>query len=461
MKRIDIRIYSLMLVILLMAPLSASERMVGILGTGYVGLTLGACLADFGNKVICADIDKEKIKMLNNGKIPIYEPGLEEMVTNLKDKGLLTFSDNPEEVIRNSEVIFIAVGTPMNEEGKADLSAVRTTAKGIGENLNGYKVICIKSTVPIGTGLEVKNIIKKYAQSEQFDVVSNPEFLKEGTAIHDFLFPDRVVIGSESEKALAIMREIYKPLIDRNVPFVYTDVPTSETIKYACNAFLAVKISFINEIANLCDETGADVKMVAKGMGYDNRIGPKFLSPGPGFGGSCFPKDVQALLYKGKTSSVDLRVVSAALKANSAQKVRVFQKLTCLLEHDFEKKTIGVLGLAFKANTDDVRYSPAITLIENLLNAGASVKAYDPAAIPTMKKIFPTIEYASSLYEAVTDVDAVVVLTEWDEFVKMDLEQVRSLVKTPILLDARNIISTKKLKKLGFSFDNIGKAQIG
>ncbi len=437
---------------------AAQSRIIGVLGTGYVGLVLGACLADFGHEVICADIDKEKIKMLSQGDIPIYEPGLKEIVDRAKKRRTLSFSDDPEAVVRDCQVIFIAVGTPMSDDGKADLSAIKAVAKMIGKNLNGYKVICTKSTVPIGTGKEIKEIIKEGSSGGEFDIVSNPEFLKEGAAVNDFLYPDRVVIGTESEKALRIMNEIYAPLASNNTPFLYTDVTTAETIKYASNSFLAVKISFINEIAHLCDMTGADVKTVAKGMGLDSRIGQKFLNPGPGFGGSCFPKDAQALLHRARSCSIELKIVKAALEANEDQKKRIFKKLSHLLDYNLHKKTIAILGLAFKANTDDVRHSPATTLIEHLREHDVIIKAYDPVAMENMKKVIPDIMYAHSIEEALTDADAVVILTEWDEFKALDLERVAALMNKPVLLDARNIINTQKLARLGFSFENIGHA---
>ncbi len=436
------------------------EKKIGVLGTGYVGLVLGTCLAEFGNSVICADIDTDKIEMLKKNQIPIYEPGLPEMISSLTKKGTLTFSDNPEETIRNCQVIFIAVGTPTSEDGKADLSAVKSVARIIGENLNEYKVICTKSTVPIGTSAEIKNIIAHHNQNNiGFDILSNPEFLREGSAVHDFLYPDRVVIGYESEKALTILMDIYHPLNTQKVPFVYTDMASAETIKYASNAFLATKISFINEIANLCEETGANVTKVAEGMGHDTRIGPKFLLPGPGYGGSCFPKDIQALLHKAQSSSIDLKVVGAALEANNAQKMRIVEKISRLSNYDLEGKTVAILGLAFKANTDDIRYSPAITIIESILNAGAFVKGYDPAANSTMQKIIPNIQYCNSPYDAVTNADISVILTEWDEFKTMDLKKIRSLVRQPVLLDTRNLIDINELHQLGFRWENIGGAR--
>lgn len=436
------------------------NRTIGVLGTGYVGLVLGACLADFGHNVVCADINKEKIKMLKNGGIPIYEPGLKEVVDRAVTNQTITFSDDPEATIRESQVVFIAVDTPMSETGKADLTAIRSVSKMIGKNLNGYKLVCTKSTVPIGTGREIKDIISSYSSGFTFDIVSNPEFLKEGTAVKDFLFPDRVVIGAESEKAFEIMNDIYAPLKNANVPFILTDVITAETIKYASNSFLAVKISFINEISHLCDLTGADVKTVARGMGLDDRIGPKFLNPGPGFGGSCFPKDAKALLHCARTLDIDLKIVNAALVANEEQKHRVFKKLSKLLNGDLTDKTVAVLGVAFKANTDDVRHSPATTLFEHLLAENVKVKAYDPVAMENMKKIAPAVTYCSSLEEAVHKADAVVVLTEWEEFKNMDLACIAGLMNKPVLLDARNILSTQKLAQLGFTYLNIGNARV-
>lgn len=458
MKKMGLK---LLLVLWLPSLVGAANQKIAVIGTGYVGLVVGTCLADFGHNVTCADINTTKIAMLNRGEMPIYEPGLDEMVHRLTEQGLLAFSDEPAAAIRAANIIYIAVDTPMSEDGRANLSAVRAVAKTIGENLNGHKLICTKSTVPIGTGAEIANIIRNFSgQEATFDVVSNPEFLKEGSAIHDFLHPERIVIGSQTAQAAEVMKEVYAPLIERGIPVVITDLETSETIKYACNAFLAVKISFINEIANLCDATGADVLGVAKGMGYDSRIGHKFLMPGPGFGGSCFPKDVQALLYKGRTTDVDLNVVSAAVRANEGQKERVFQKFTRLMNYDVCGKKIALLGLSFKANTDDVRYSPAITFIERALEAGALVRAYDPIAMNAMKLVFPGIEYGTSLYDAVKGADAVVVLTEWNEFKDMNLPYIKSLLKSPVILDARNILKVADLDELGFVYDNMGNARV-
>lgn len=443
------------------APHMYASRKVAVIGTGYVGLVLGACLADFGNDVLCADIDTDKIKRLNNGEIPIYEPGLKEVVDRTCKQGTLSFSDDPEAVIRQSEVVFIAVGTPMSDDGKADMRYVDGVAKMIGKNLNGYKIICTKSTVPIGTGKRLRKLIKESAVGAvDFDVASNPEFLKEGSAVKDFLVPDRVVFGTDTDRPLEALYDIYRPLHAAGVPFLCTDIATAETIKYAANAFLAVKISFINEVAQLCDRTGADVKSVAKGMGLDNRIGTKFLNPGPGFGGSCFPKDTCAFVHKAKQSFMDLKIVEAALAVNDNQKRFILKKIHELMNGCIEKKKVAVLGLAFKANTDDVRYSPSLNVIEYLLEQGATVAAYDPVAMENMKKAAPQAMYCESMIEAITDADAVVVMTEWDEFCSLDLTRIKSLMKQPILFDARNIVKTAQLKELGFAFANIGNAKV-
>lgn len=447
--------------LLFSSPVTCKQHKIGVIGTGYVGLVLGACLSHFEHNVICADIDAAKIARLQKGEMPIYEPGLQEIVEDGRKKGHITFSADPDETVRSCDVIFIAVDTPMSDDGKANLSAIEAVARMIGKNLNGYKVIATKSTVPIGTGKKIQKIIKKYAPVESdFDIVSNPEFLREGSAVKDFLFPDRVVVGAHSERALATMQEIYEPLRKDGVTFLATDIAAAETIKYAANAFLAVKISFINEISALCDATGADVSVVSRGMGLDNRIGSKFLSPGPGFGGSCFPKDVAALLHKGRSQMLDLKVVKAALEANDEQKRRMCKKLAMLLNNDLDKKTVALLGVAFKANTDDVRQSPAITLVEFLQEHEVTIKAYDPVAADNMKKIAPSITFCSSPYEAADEADAVVIVTEWDEFKSLDLQKIKELMKQPVILDTRNILKTKKLRNLGFSFANIGNAVV-
>jgi UDPglucose 6-dehydrogenase len=436
------------------------DRSIAVIGTGYVGLVLGACLADFGNSVCCADIDKAKIGRLNKGEIPLYEPGLQEIVERTRQRKKLSFSDDPESAIREADIIFIAVGTPMSDDGKADMRYVDAVAKMIGKNLNGYKIICTKSTVPIGTGKRLKALIKLHSGDADYDVVSNPEFLKEGTAVKDFLEPDRVVFGTESDRPLEALYDIYRPLLERETPFLCTDLVSAETIKYAANAFLAVKVSFINEVAQLCDKTGADVKVVAKGMGTDSRIGPKFLNPGPGFGGSCFPKDTCAFVHKAKQVFMDLKIVEAALAVNENQRRFILKKLCELVGGSVEDKKIAVLGLAFKANTDDVRSSPAAVVIDYLLEQGAAVTAYDPVANDNMKIIAPHVTYADSWQKAVAGADAVIVMTEWDEFCTIDLAKMKELMRHPVLFDARNIISTKALQSLGYTFANIGNAKV-
>ncbi|MEE9166913.1 MAG: UDP-glucose/GDP-mannose dehydrogenase family protein [Candidatus Neomarinimicrobiota bacterium] len=436
-------------------------KRITVIGTGYVGLVTGAGLSDFGNKVVCTDVDHEKIKILNGGRIPCFEPGLQDLVSrNVKARRLL-FSTDVGGTVRDSEVIFVAVGTPMRENGEADLSAIETVAKTIGRNLNGYKVICTKSTVPIGTGERVRTMVQETSSAgAEFDIVSNPEFLREGAAVQDFLIPNRVVIGSDSERALDIMREVYRTLFINETPMVLTDIVTAETIKYASNAFLATKISFINEMANLCDATGADVHMVARAMGLDGRISPKFLHPGPGFGGSCFPKDVQALAQQGEKLGVELKVVRAAHETNEAQKRSVIRKLKNLLGDDLKDKTIAVLGLAFKSNTDDVRLSPSLPLIEDLLSRKAKVKAFDPEANENMRALFPQVTYCDSLKSAVTDADAIAVMTDWREFRGMNLKEVARLVKQRFLVDARNILNPDELRKLNFKSENMGRPSV-
>jgi len=436
-------------------------KRIAVIGTGYVGLVTGAGLSDFGNKVVCTDVNNEKINLLKKGQIPSFEPGLHELVFRNVEVERLSFTTDIGRAVRDSDVIFIAVGTPMSDNGEADLSDVKAVSNMIGQNLNRYKIICTKSTVPIGTGELIRNIIReKCPKRINFDIVSNPEFLREGAAVKDFLIPNRVVIGTDSEKAMDIMREVYRPLFINVTPMVFTDIVTAETIKYASNAFLATKISFINEIANLCDITGADVHVVARGMGLDGRISPKFLHPGPGFGGSCFPKDIQALFFQAKNLGITMNVVKAVIKANEAQRKIAVKKLENLIGKDMKQKTVAVLGLAFKSNTDDVRLSPSIPLIETLLSRGAVVKAFDPEAMKNMQVIFPDITYCDSLNLAVTDTDAVVIMTEWHEFRGMNLREVAKLVKQRVIVDARNVLNPNELKQLDFQFENIGRPNI-
>lgn len=438
---------------------------IGVIGTGYVGLVTGACLAEFNNKVICVDIDAQKIAALNNGEIPIYEPGLDGIVYTNVEAGRLAFTTDLPATLAQADVIFIAVGTPMGADGAADLAAVKAVAHTIAQNLTSFKVIVTKSTVPIGTGAMITDIILSYGiNQDQFAIVSNPEFLREGSAVEDFLSPDRVVVGSASARGHEIMRRVYARLIAQQVPYVTTNVVTAESIKYASNAFLATKISFINEVANLCDATGADVGVLAYAIGLDNRIGRPFLNPGPGFGGSCFPKDTEALLFTAHQYGLDIRTVEAALDANEIQKGVPVQKLRQLMKssdadsENLAGKTIAILGLAFKANTDDVRYSPAITTITQLQEYGAIIQAYDPQAMGTMQRELPDITYCSSIEEAVTGADAVIIMTEWDEFKTMDIARVAQLVKHRILVDARNILDPEALRTQGFVCDAIGRS---
>ena len=432
-------------------------RHIAIIGTGYVGLVSGSGISDFGHKVICADIDEEKIKVLQTGKIPIYEPGLDELVERNTKAERLSFSTDVGKTIRDSEVIFIAVSTPQSENGEADISAVKAVAKTIGQNLNSRKVVCTKSTVPIGTGKLVTSIINENnPEKMEFDYVSNPEFLREGSAVKDFLWPDRLVIGTKSDWGFEVMRDVYRPLYINETPIVHTTVETAELIKYASNAFLSLKISYINEISALCEKVGADVHVVAKTMGSDGRISPKFLHPGPGFGGSCFPKDTSALVSMAQNKNVPMRTIQAAIETNAHQKKRMVKKLQALTG-DFSGLTIGILGLAFKSKTDDVRESASLEMVGSLLKAGAQVKAYDPEANTSFAEFYPQITYCKTWEEAVKDTDAVAVMTEWNEFRTMDAKTLKNLMKSPIILDTRNILSRNELQKNGFSFDNVGR----
>ena len=432
-----------------------------IIGTGYVGLVTGVGLSEFGNKVICTDINQIKINDLNAGKMPIYEPGLEDLIRKNINSERLFFSSDIASSVKESEVVIIAVGTPQSENGSADLRYVLDAVGKISENLNSYKVIVTKSTVPIGTGKIINTKLKKnYEENIDFDYVSNPEFLREGSAVKDFLWPDRVIIGTKSEKALKIMCDIYRPLYINKNPIQRTAVETSEMIKYASNSFLALKISYINEIANLCESVGADVHDVAIAMGKDGRISDKFLHPGPGFGGSCFPKDLEALLSLSQEHSVTMETLQAAIKANKNQKERVGEKLDRLISGSIRGKKIAILGLAFKANTDDVRESSSIDLIKFILNEGGFVNAYDPIANESMEKIFNDIHYSDNVYDAIDGVDALVIMTEWNEFRALDLNRIKKSMRNNYVLDTRNVMNMKELSDLGFVYDNIGRIKI-
>lgn len=436
-------------------------RKITVIGTGYVGLVSGTCFADVGNEVTCCDIDHSKIDLLNQGQIPIYEPGLQEVVDRNVSKQRLSFTTDIPSAIQEAEVIYIAVGTPMTDTGEADLTYVEAVAKTIGENLNNYKVIVNKSTVPVGTGKLVQDIVQKHLPDANldFDVVSNPEFLREGSALDDCMNMDRAIIGATSEKAAQIIAELHKPF---NTRILITNVESAEMIKYASNAFLATKISFINDIANICERVGADVTKVAEGMGLDSRIGHKFLQAGIGFGGSCFPKDTQALVHIASDVNYDFKIVKSVIETNNEQRMRVVEKLHHVLG-DVRGKTIAVLGLAFKPNTDDVRYAPALDVIPELIRKGAVVKAYDPIALNNAKtelKDYRNIVYSTDLYETLRDSDACLVLTDWADVVEMDLEKVQQLLRLPIIIDGRNCFDLDEMKRLGFIYHSIGRPSV-
>lgn len=428
-----------------------------IIGTGYVGLVTGACLAEFGMNLVCVDNDIEKIDLLKQGKIPIYEPGLETLVAKGTKEGRLRFSTHIKEEIRSSLVIFIAVGTPPREDGSADLRFIEEVAKEIAHWMDGYKVVVTKSTVPVGTARWLKALIQKeQPQPIPFDIVSNPEFLREGSAIEDFMRPDRVVIGAESDQAMAIMKDIYSALYLIETPFILTSLESAEMIKYATNSFLATKVTFINEIANLCEKVGADVHHVAKAMGLDGRIGKKFLHPGPGYGGSCFPKDTRALSQIAREKGYTFRILDAVIQANEDQKKRMVIKIQEMVG-ELRGKQIGVLGLSFKPNTNDIRESSSIAIIQGLLEMGAKVKAFDPAAMKEAKAILPELEYGEDAYDVASGADALVLATEWNQFRRLDLLRMKGLLKEPIFIDLRNVYDPVQMRKLGFRYCGVGR----
>jgi UDPglucose 6-dehydrogenase len=428
-----------------------------IIGTGYVGLVSGACLAEFGMNLICIDNDVQKIDLLKQGKMTIYEPGLENLVVRNMREGRLRFSSNIEEGIRSSLVIFIAVGTPPREDGSADLRFVEEVAKEIARSMDGYKVVVMKSTVPVGTARWLKELIQNHqSQPSSFDVVSNPEFLREGSAIEDFMRPDRVIIGAESEQAAAIMKDIYSALYLIETPFILTTLESAEMIKYATNAFLATKVTFINEIANLCEKVGADVHHVAKAMGLDGRIGKKFLHPGPGYGGSCFPKDTRALSKIARDKGYTFRVLDSVIQANEDQKQRMVGKINEMVG-DLRGKRIGILGLSFKPNTSDIRESSSISIIQGLLENGAKVKVFDPAAMGEAKAVLKGVEYGEDAYDAVSGADALVLATEWNQFRRLDLPRIKSILRQPIFIDLRNVYDPALMKRLGFHYCGVGR----
>jgi UDPglucose 6-dehydrogenase len=436
-------------------------KKIGIVGTGYVGLVTGACIADFGNQVICVDIDEAKVRSLREGRVPFFEPGLAELVARNVSGNRLSFTSSLAEAVAASEILMIAVGTPSGSDGEADLKYVEEVARSIGKAMNGYKVIVTKSTVPTGTGARVAEWIRaSQPKPIEFDVVSNPEFLREGSAIEDFMRPDRIIIGASSERAREMLAEMYKPLYLIETTIVQTDVPTAEMIKYASNAFLATKISFINEMARLCDKVGADVTIVAKSMGLDKRIGPKFLHAGAGYGGSCFPKDTQALAGIGDRHGEEMRIVKAVIDVNERQRDYVFAKLESAVG-SLRGKTIAVLGIAFKPNTDDIREAPAVAIIKRLLDEGAVVRAYDPVAMPAAAALIPNVYFAHDPYDAATTADALLIMTEWNEFRELDLPRLRSLLKGAVVVDARNVYAPDKMRDGGFTYLSVGRPAVG
>ncbi|MCU0232633.1 MAG: UDP-glucose/GDP-mannose dehydrogenase family protein [Thermoanaerobaculales bacterium] len=434
-----------------------------VVGTGYVGLVTGACLADFGMNVTCVDNDASKIDMLLEGRMPIYEPGLETLVEKNAKAGRLHFTTELAPAIENALAVFIAVGTPPRPDGSADLSYVVEVAESIADNLNGYKVVVTKSTVPIGTGELIEKIIAERSNgSHPFSVVSNPEFLREGSAIADFMRPDRVVIGARDDQAVAIMKDIYSPLYLIETPFVITNVESSELIKYASNAFLATKITFINEVAELCERLGADVHHVAKGMGLDKRIGPKFLHPGPGYGGSCFPKDTHALTEIARKAGRPFEIVETVVAVNERIKAHAVERVREALGDELRGKVVAVLGLSFKPETDDMRDSTALPLVTALAAAGATVRAFDPVAMDNARRLLPAgICYCADSYDAAAGADALVIVTEWNQFRSLDMARIRGLLRRPLVVDLRNVYDPAKMREQGFAYFSVGRAATG
>lgn len=431
-----------------------------MIGTGYVGLVTGTCFAEFGHHVTCVDKLTDKIDQLNNGRIPIYEPGLDSLVAKNRQEKRLLFTTDVAGAVAGADAVFLAVGTPTSRrgDGYADLTYVYEASKELAAHLQGYTVIVDKSTVPVGTARQVARIIREENPAADFDVASNPEFLREGAAITDFMRPDRVVIGVESDRAEQVLRDIYKPLYLRDSPIVSTGIETAELIKYAANAFLAVKISFINELANVCEAVGADVKDLAKGIGMDGRIGAKFLHPGPGYGGSCFPKDTLALMRIVQEYGESVRIVEAAVEVNSAQKARMVKKIRDALGGSDTGKTIAVLGLTFKPETDDMRESPAVSILPALLEKGATIRAHDPQGMEEAKKYLPdTVFYAKDAYDACDGADAVVLMTEWNQYRALDLDRVATLLQSPVFVDLRNVYDQQTMKEKGFVYVGVGR----
>lgn len=431
---------------------------VAMIGTGYVGLVSGACFSEFGHEVTCVDLDETKIKRLNAGEVPIYEPGLDRLLDSNTTAGRLHFTTDLAAAVRGSDVVFIAVGTPSRRgDGHADLSYVFTAAESIAKAIDGPTVVVTKSTVPVGTGREVDAIIRRIRPDAEMDVASNPEFLREGAAIGDFMRPDRVIIGTDSARARDVMRRLYRPLSLIEVPILFTSRETAEIIKYATNSFLATKITFINEIADLCEKVGADVHDVARGIGFDGRIGRKFLHPGPGYGGSCFPKDTLALARTAENVGAPIRIVETVVAVNAERKKAMAKRIVAATGGTAKGKTVALLGLAFKPDTDDMRESPALDIVPALLEQGAVVRAFDPAAMDEAKKLIPGFTACADAYDAMTGADVLVILTEWNEFRSLDLAEVKGRLKTPVVVDLRNIYSPAEMAAAGFAYSCIGR----
>ncbi len=430
---------------------------VAVVGTGYVGLVTGVCFAEFGVSVVCVDKDAEKIATLQAGKIPFFEPGLAELVARNLREGRLTFSTDLRAAVEACLVIFIAVGTPAAEGGAADLNFVRSVAHSIAEHMNGYKVVVTKSTVPMGTGAMIRDLIEKHQKKKvPFSIASNPEFLREGAAIEDFMRPNRIVIGAEDPQAIAILKDLYNPLYLIETPFVITTVVSAEMIKYASNAFLATKISFINEMANLCEAVGADVHHVARGMGLDNRIGRKFLHAGPGFGGSCFPKDTRAILRMAGEMGIRLQIVEAVVAFNERRTEEMVRKIAAAVD-GLRGKKLAILGLSFKPNTSDIRESPAIRIIRRIQEEGAKVRAYDPAVSAEISAVLPGVEFAKDAYDAAQDCDALVIATEWNQFRSLDWKRMKSILRAPVVIDLRNVYEPAQMSELGVRYECVGR----
>ena len=434
---------------------------IAMIGTGYVGLVSGACFSEFGIDVVCVDNVPDKIDSLNKGSIPIYEPGLDDLVAKNVAAGRLSFTENLVEAVTNADAIFIAVGTPSRRgDGHADLSYVYNAAREVAQAMNGYTVIVTKSTVPVGTGDEVEEIIRQKKPNEEFDVVSNPEFLREGSAINDFMRPDRVVIGTASERARDVMRNIYRPLFLTETPILFTARRTAELIKYAANTFLATKITFINEMADLCEVLGADIQDVSKGIGLDGRIGSKFLHAGPGYGGSCFPKDTLALVKTAQDSGVPIQIVETVVKVNAMRKLAMTKKISDAVGGDLSGKTIAILGLTFKPNTDDMRDSPSLAILPGLLEKGATVRAYDPQGMDEAKSMIDGVDWCNNSYEAIKGSDVMTIVTEWNEFRALNLDRVKELMNAPVMVDLRNIYNPVEMIAAGFDYHCIGRPAV-